>query len=84
MHSRPRSPISPSRPKSQSGNGTAESPDSSTVTTVKEYEFEPAARLPEVPGTSDYKALGAKRVVKFKVGRTMRNRVENAKRPGPA
>ncbi|MCA9674308.1 MAG: OmpA family protein [Kofleriaceae bacterium] len=53
--------------KSQSGNGTAESPDSSTVTTVKEYEFEPAARLPEVPGTSDYKALGAKRVVKFAI-----------------
>jgi NitT/TauT family transport system substrate-binding protein len=36
---------------------TAESADSSSVTTVKEYVFRPAERLPEVKGTSAYKAL---------------------------
>ncbi len=45
----------------------AEKPDSNTATTVKEYSFEPASRLPEVPGTGDYAALGKPRVVKFAV-----------------
>ncbi|HEX2476743.1 MAG TPA: phosphate ABC transporter substrate-binding/OmpA family protein [Lacipirellulaceae bacterium] len=35
----------------------AEDADSSAVTTVKEYVFRPAERLPEVKGTSAYKAL---------------------------
>ena len=36
---------------------TAEDKDSATVTTVKEYSFRPAERLPDVKGTSAYKAL---------------------------
>ena len=36
---------------------TAESADTSSVTTVKEYSFRPAERLPEVKGTSAYKPL---------------------------
>ena len=36
---------------------TAEAKDSNTVTTVKEYTFKPAERLPDVKGTSAYKPL---------------------------
>lgn len=36
---------------------TAEDKDSGTVTTVKEYSFKPAERLPDVKGTSAYKPL---------------------------
>ena len=36
---------------------TAEDKDSATVTTVKEYSFKPAERLPDVKGTSAYKPL---------------------------
>ncbi len=43
----------------------AESPDSNTVTTVKEYTFEAAQKLPPVPGSAEYKPLGKPRVVKF-------------------
>lgn len=56
--------------KTQAGNGSAavaENPDPNSVTTVKEYAFEPGSRLPEVPGTADYKKLGEPRVVKFAV-----------------
>lgn len=59
--------------KQQAGGGTgsgapqAENPDPNSITTVKEYSFEPASRLPEVPGTADYTALGKPRVVKFAV-----------------
>jgi NitT/TauT family transport system substrate-binding protein len=35
----------------------AESADTASVTTVKEYTFRPAERLPEVKGTAAYKAL---------------------------
>jgi len=38
-------------------NQTAEDKDSSSVTTVKEYTFKPAERLPDVKGTSAYKPL---------------------------
>ncbi|HSR99366.1 MAG TPA: phosphate ABC transporter substrate-binding/OmpA family protein [Kofleriaceae bacterium] len=48
-------------------SGQAENPDPNSITTVKEYAFEPATRLPEVPGTADYTALGKPRVVKFAV-----------------
>src|SRR5262245_14730201 len=34
-----------------------ESKDSASITTVKEYSFKPAERLPEVKGTAAYKAL---------------------------
>src|SRR5215510_13459896 len=50
-----------------SGAQPAENPDPNGVTTVKEYTFEPATRLPEVPGTASYKALGKDRTVKFAV-----------------
>jgi NitT/TauT family transport system substrate-binding protein len=54
--------------KQAGGSGQpAENPDPNGVTTVKEYTFEPATRLPEVPGTASYKALGKDRVVKFAV-----------------
>ncbi|MCA9314364.1 MAG: integration host factor subunit beta [Planctomycetes bacterium] len=43
-----------------------------------------SARRAQNPRTLVKVDVPAKRVVKFKVGRTMRNRVENAKRPGPA
>ncbi len=38
-------------------NQTAESKDSNSVTTVKEYSFVPSERLPDVKGTSQYEAL---------------------------
>src|SRR5205085_998988 len=38
-------------------NQQAESKDSAPITTVKEYSFKPAERLPEVKGTAGYKAL---------------------------
>ncbi len=57
--------------KNQAGsNGSAaqaENPDPNGVTTVKEYTFEPGAKLAPVPGTAEYKALGKPRVVKFAV-----------------
>jgi NitT/TauT family transport system substrate-binding protein len=44
----------------------AENPDPNGVTTVKEYTFEASQKLPPVPGSADYKALGKKmRVVRF-------------------
>jgi NitT/TauT family transport system substrate-binding protein len=54
--------------KNQAGGGVAanaENPDPNGVTTVKEYTFEASSRLPQVPGTADYKAIGPKRVVRF-------------------
>src|SRR5262245_37271723 len=47
----------------------AENPDpNAPATTVKEYEFEPATKRPEVPGTASYKALDKqRRVVRFAV-----------------
>src|SRR6476469_9458252 len=37
--------------------GGAEAPDANTVTTSKEYNFVPSARLPEVHGSSAYKPM---------------------------
>jgi NitT/TauT family transport system substrate-binding protein len=45
----------------------AEAPDGKTPTTVKDYQWEAAAKLPEVKGASDYKKLGKDRVVKFSI-----------------
>jgi NitT/TauT family transport system substrate-binding protein len=45
-------PIDPNALKAK-----AEAPDAADVTTVKEYKFVPSERLPEVKGTSAYKAL---------------------------
>jgi outer membrane protein OmpA-like peptidoglycan-associated protein/ABC-type nitrate/sulfonate/bicarbonate transport system substrate-binding protein len=57
--------------KQQAGGGSgsqqAENPDPNSITTVKEYKFESASRLPEVPGTADYTPLGKPRTVKFAV-----------------
>lgn len=50
------------------GSAQAESNDpNAPATTVKEYSFEPASKLPEVPGTASYSALGKTRIVKFAV-----------------
>ena len=61
-------------PKSQSGQFTAdelkkmqsgaEAPDSAGITTVKEYNYVAATRLPEVKGISSYKPM-ADRTVRF-------------------
>ncbi|MGE0821344.1 MAG: phosphate ABC transporter substrate-binding/OmpA family protein [Candidatus Binatia bacterium] len=40
-----------------SADEAAEAPDTSSVTTVKEYSFRPAERLPEVKGLSGYQPL---------------------------
>ncbi len=37
------------------------------VTTVSEYEYEPAAKLPPVKGASNYKKIGKTRTVKFAI-----------------
>ena len=39
------------------GLGAAEAADTGSVTTAKTYEFVPSQRLPEVKGTSEYKAM---------------------------
>src|SRR5262245_36951709 len=44
----------------------AEAPDAAGITTVKEYKFVAASRLPEVKGVSSYKAM-ADRTVRFGV-----------------
>src|SRR5262249_47625059 len=46
--------------------GGAEAPDTSSVTTVKEYKYVPATKLPEVKGVSGYKPL-ADRTVRFAI-----------------
>ncbi len=46
--------------------GGAEAPDAQGITTVKEYEYVPAARLPEVQGTSAYQPL-VDRTVRFAI-----------------
>jgi hypothetical protein len=42
---------------SASLEGKLEAPDANSVTTAKEYNFVPSARLPEVKGTSAYKPM---------------------------
>src|SRR6187200_1315040 len=46
--------------------GKAENPDSSGITTVKEYNFVPSAKLPEVKGISSYTAMND-RTVRFAI-----------------
>src|SRR5687767_16029165 len=46
--------------------GNAENPDSSGITTVKEYNFVPSAKLPEVKGISNYTAMND-RTVRFAI-----------------
>jgi len=45
--------------------GGAEAPDASSPTTVKEYAYVPAQKLPPVKGISNYKALGDPATVRF-------------------
>jgi Outer membrane protein and related peptidoglycan-associated (lipo)proteins len=47
----------------QAKNGV-EAPDAGSVTTKKEYTFTPAAKLPEVKGTSAYEPMAEGRVVR--------------------
>ena len=44
----------------------AEAPDAASVTTVKEYKFRPAERLPEVKGTAAYKPM-SDRTLRFAI-----------------
>ena len=55
--------------KGKAGSPTAlENPDpNGSPTSVKTYTYEPASRLPQVPGAADYKKLGTPRVVHFAV-----------------
>src|SRR5678815_2562643 len=46
--------------------GKAENPDSSGITTVKEYNFVPSAKLPEVKGISSYTPMN-NRAVRFAI-----------------
>src|SRR5207247_11392363 len=46
--------------------GGVEAPDSSGITTVKEYKYVAASRLPEVKGISSYKPM-ADRTVRFAI-----------------
>src|SRR4030095_16802778 len=46
--------------------GGAEAPDSAGITTVKEYKFVAASKLPEVKGISSYKPM-ADRTVRFAI-----------------
>ena len=46
--------------------GTAEKPDNSGITTVKEYNYVPSAKLPEVKGISNYQPM-ADRTVRFAI-----------------
>jgi NitT/TauT family transport system substrate-binding protein len=46
--------------------GNAEKPDSSGITTVKEYNYVPTAKLPEVKGISNYTPM-ADRTVRFAI-----------------
>jgi NitT/TauT family transport system substrate-binding protein len=46
--------------------GSAEKPDSAGITTVKEYNFVPTAKLPEVKGISSYKPM-VDRTVRFAI-----------------
>ncbi|PKN59056.1 MAG: hypothetical protein CVU56_02330 [Deltaproteobacteria bacterium HGW-Deltaproteobacteria-14] len=45
----------------------AEASDSAGITTVKEYNFIPSEKLPEVKGVSDYEALDDGNTVKFSI-----------------
>ena len=46
--------------------GSAEKPDNSGITTVKEYNYVPSAKLPEVKGISNYQPMGD-RTVRFAI-----------------
>jgi ABC-type nitrate/sulfonate/bicarbonate transport system substrate-binding protein len=48
--------VEPARPADTLEKGV-EAPDAASITTVKEYSFRPAERLPEVKGISAYKPL---------------------------
>jgi NitT/TauT family transport system substrate-binding protein len=48
-----------------SADGGVEAPDSNTATTVKEYSYVPAAKMPAISGASDYSSIGNERVVRF-------------------
>src|SRR5262245_32642288 len=46
--------------------GDAEKPDTSGITTVKEYNYVPTAKLPDVKGVSNYTPM-ADRTVRFAI-----------------
>jgi NitT/TauT family transport system substrate-binding protein len=57
--------LTPDELKQMTGGG-AEKPDSSGITTVKEYNYVPTAKLPEVKGISNYKPM-VDRTVRFAI-----------------
>src|SRR5215510_10694439 len=57
--------LTPDELKQMTGGG-AEKPDSSGITTVKEYNYVPTAKLPEVKGISNYTPM-ADRTVRFAI-----------------
>jgi len=59
--------------------GGAEAPDASGITTVKEYKFVAASRLPEVKGISSYKPM-ADRTVRF-AGPVLLGRIRGSPNP---
>src|SRR4051794_36367108 len=67
--------VAPKAPQPQGGGGKiapeelgakAEAPDAASATTVKEYKFKPAERLPQVKGTAAYKPL-SENTVRFAI-----------------
>src|SRR5262245_27124802 len=60
--------------------GGVEAPDSSGITTVKEYQYVAASKLPEVKGISSYKPM-VDRTVRFGINvRSEESRVGKEKR----
>ncbi len=52
--------------KAGDGDTAAEAPDATGITTVQEYDYQPAAKLPPVKGISNYKEMEA-RTVRFAI-----------------
>jgi NitT/TauT family transport system substrate-binding protein len=61
----PAAPVAPAAAPANEASAS-EAPDSAGITTVKEYDFVAAQRLPEVKGVSGYKAL-ENRTVRFAI-----------------
>jgi len=57
----------PDKIETRQPTNTAEDPAGKDITTVKEYEFESSAKLPEIQGTAAYKKLDKNRTVQFAI-----------------
>ena len=63
---KPGDQITPDDLAKAGGGDAAEAPDAAGITTVKEYDYQPAAKLPPVKGVSNYKEMEA-RTVRFAI-----------------